>query len=70
MPRIVREADVSWEGNLARGTGALTAAISGAFSGLAVLAPDPDRRRDRGEDEPGGAARRRARRLLHDVARG
>ena len=30
MPRIVREADVSWEGNLARGTGALTAASSGA----------------------------------------
>ena len=35
MPRIVREADVAWEGNLARGHGALTAATSGAFIGLA-----------------------------------
>ena len=34
MPRVVREADVSWEGNLARGEGALTAASSGAFTGL------------------------------------
>ena len=31
MPRIVREAGVRWEGNLARGTGAITAASSGAF---------------------------------------
>jgi osmotically inducible protein OsmC len=34
VPRIVREADVAWEGNLARGHGALTAATSGAFIGL------------------------------------
>lgn len=34
MPRVVREADVSWKGNLARGDGALTAASSGAFSAL------------------------------------
>ena len=34
MPRIVRDADVAWEGNLARGQGALTAATSGAFVGL------------------------------------
>ena len=34
MPRIVREAGVSWEGNLARGTGAITAASSGAFVDL------------------------------------
>ena len=39
MPRIVREADVSWEGNLARGTGGLTAATSGAFSGLPYSLP-------------------------------
>jgi osmotically inducible protein OsmC len=34
MPRIVRDADVAWEGNLARGHGVLTAATSGAFVGL------------------------------------
>jgi osmotically inducible protein OsmC len=34
MPRIVREATVAWEGNLARGAGSLTAATSGAFTGL------------------------------------
>jgi osmotically inducible protein OsmC len=39
VPRIVREADVSWEGNLARGTGALTAASSGAFTGLPYSLP-------------------------------
>ena len=39
MPRIVREADVSWDGNLARGTGGLTAATSGAFTGLPYSLP-------------------------------
>jgi lipoyl-dependent peroxiredoxin len=39
MPRIVRDADVSWEGNLARGTGALTAASSGAFEALGYSLP-------------------------------
>jgi osmotically inducible protein OsmC len=39
MPRIVREAEVAWEGNLARGRGALTAATSGAFVGLAYSLP-------------------------------
>lgn len=34
MPRIVREAAVAWEGNLARGAGSLTAATSGAFTEL------------------------------------
>lgn len=38
MPRIVREAEIGWEGNLARGSGAITAASSGAFSGLAYSA--------------------------------
>jgi osmotically inducible protein OsmC len=38
MPRIVREAEIGWEGNVARGTGAITAASSGAFSGLAYSA--------------------------------
>jgi len=39
MPRIVREADVSWEGNVARGAGALTAASSGAFTELPFSLP-------------------------------
>jgi lipoyl-dependent peroxiredoxin len=39
VPRIVRDADVSWEGNLARGTGAITAASSGAFTGLGYTLP-------------------------------
>jgi osmotically inducible protein OsmC len=34
MPRIVREADVSWEGNVARGSGSLSAASSKAFAEL------------------------------------
>lgn len=38
MPRIVREAAVSWEGNVARGTGGISAASSGAFVGLAYTA--------------------------------
>ena len=33
MPRIVRNADVTWEGNVARGAGSITAA-SGAFAAL------------------------------------
>jgi osmotically inducible protein OsmC len=36
MPRIVREAEVGWEGNLARGAGTVTAASSGAFAGLPI----------------------------------
>jgi osmotically inducible protein OsmC len=39
MPRIVREADVTWEGNVARGAGQLTAATSGAFAGLPFSLP-------------------------------
>ncbi len=31
MPRIVREADVSWEGAVSRGLGVVTASSSGAF---------------------------------------
>jgi lipoyl-dependent peroxiredoxin len=34
MPRIERSAQVVWEGNVARGNGALTAATSGAFAEL------------------------------------
>ena len=58
MPRIVREADVTWEGTVARGAGVVTGASSG------VRTADDDRlarRRPRGEDEPRGAARGGAR---------
>lgn len=33
MPRVQRSADVTWEGNVARGSGAITGA-TGAFAGL------------------------------------
>jgi osmotically inducible protein OsmC len=36
MPRIERDAEIVWEGNLARGEGRLSAASSGAFSGLPI----------------------------------
>jgi lipoyl-dependent peroxiredoxin len=39
MPRIKRDADVTWEGNVARGTGELTAVSSGAFAGLPFSLP-------------------------------
>ena len=32
MPRIVREAEILWEGTTARGSGVVTAATSGAFA--------------------------------------
>jgi osmotically inducible protein OsmC len=38
MPRIERTATITWEGNLARGAGSLTAG-SGAFSGLGYSLP-------------------------------
>jgi osmotically inducible protein OsmC len=38
MPRITRTAEVSWEGNVARGNGAITAG-SGAFAGLPYSLP-------------------------------
>ena len=38
MPRIRRTADVVWEGNLARGTGTISAG-TGAFSGLPYSLP-------------------------------
>ena len=34
MPRIERTAELTWEGNLARGAGTITAGSSGAFLGL------------------------------------
>ena len=45
MPRIVREADVTWEGTVARGSGVVTASSSGAFELPVTLASriaDPD----------------------------
>jgi osmotically inducible protein OsmC len=38
MPRIERSADVTWEGNVARGTGHITAA-TGAFTALPYSLP-------------------------------
>ena len=38
MPRIVREADVAWEGTVSRGSGVVTAASSGAFELPVTLA--------------------------------
>jgi osmotically inducible protein OsmC len=39
MPRITREANVSWGGNLARGAGSITASTSGAFAALPYSLP-------------------------------
>ncbi len=39
MARIVREADVVWEGTVARGGGSITAATSGAFTELPYSLP-------------------------------
>jgi osmotically inducible protein OsmC len=36
VPRIVREAEATWQGTVARGNGTLTAASSGAFTALPV----------------------------------
>lgn len=38
MPRIVREAGIVWEGNLARGAGEISAVSSGAFESLGYSA--------------------------------
>ena len=39
MPRIVREANATWEGNVARGAGTLSAVSSGAFAALQYSVP-------------------------------
>jgi osmotically inducible protein OsmC len=39
VPRITRDAEVTWEGSSARGRGAITAATSGAFAGLPYSEP-------------------------------
>ena len=39
MPRITRDAEVTWEGSSAKGRGAITAATSGAFAGLPYSEP-------------------------------
>jgi osmotically inducible protein OsmC len=38
MPRIVREADITWEGSLSRGAGVVSASSSGAFDLPVTLA--------------------------------
>lgn len=45
MPRIVREADITWEGTLSRGAGIVSATSSGAFDlpvTIASRAGDPE----------------------------
>ncbi len=39
MPRVVREASATWEGDLFGGVGTVTAATSGAFDAFAVTFP-------------------------------
>jgi lipoyl-dependent peroxiredoxin len=39
MPRIERTAELTWDGNLARGIGTITAATSGAFAALPFSLP-------------------------------
>jgi lipoyl-dependent peroxiredoxin len=39
MPHIERTANIVWEGNIARGTGSISAATSGAFSELGFSLP-------------------------------
>jgi lipoyl-dependent peroxiredoxin len=39
MPRIERTSKITWDGNVARGAGTLTAATSGAFEGLPFSLP-------------------------------
>jgi osmotically inducible protein OsmC len=39
VPRVEREAEVTWEGSSARGRGAITAGSSGAFAGLPYSEP-------------------------------
>ena len=39
MPRIVRDAEVTWKGTMARGAGTITAATSGAFTALPYSFP-------------------------------
>lgn len=39
MPRITRDAEVTWEGSSAKGRGAITAATSGAFAGIPYSEP-------------------------------
>ena len=63
MPRIVREAEIDWEGTTARGSG-IVKALSRSFE---LLDHRLARRHRPGEDEPGGAPRRRARNLLRDL---
>lgn len=45
MPRIIREADIAWEGTVSRGSGVVTASSSGAFELPVTIASrvgDPD----------------------------
>ena len=56
MPRIERNANVVWDGNLARGSGRISGG-TGAFENLGLLNERrADRQGQRGQDEPRGAS--------------
>ena len=67
MPRIVREAEIDWEGTTARGSGVVRAASTGSFE-LSVDDRISDRG-DRGEDQPRRAPRRSACNLFRHLSR-
>ena len=66
MPRIVREAEIDWEGTTARGSGVVKALSTGSFELPSTIASRVDDRR--GEDEPGRTSRRGPRDVLRDLA--
>ena len=68
MPRIERTAEIVWDGEPCPGRG-IDLGGDRRLCRAPVLERDPDRRA-RGQDEPGGAARGGARRLLRELARG
>ena len=63
-----RQVEVEWIGGLMDGEGKIMSTTSGALPELEVTW-DARERRDRAEDEPGGAARGGARVVLRDAAR-
>ena len=52
MPRITRDAEVTWEGSSAKGRGSITAASSGAFAGLPYSEPSRIAAADATETSP------------------
>jgi osmotically inducible protein OsmC len=52
VPRITRDAEVTWEGSSAKGRGSITAASSGAFAGLPYSEPSRIAAADATETSP------------------